>query len=96
MELELVLPGHGDPFTDHRRLIDDLNRFHETRQHHVLQALRAGEGTVYDLSRQLFPNREHIELFLSISEMVGHLEVLEEEEKITRTLEGGRFYYRLN
>ncbi len=96
MDLELVLPGHGDPFTDHRRLIDELNRFHQTRQHHVLKALRAGAATVYDLARQLFPNREHIELFLSISEMVGHLEVLEEEEKITQMLEGGRFYYRIN
>jgi len=96
MDLALVLPGHGDPFTDHRRLIDELDRFHRTRQHHVLQALRSGDATVYDLARQLFPNREHIELFLSISEMVGHLEVLEEEEKIQRTLDGGRLYYRLN
>ena len=44
--------------------------------------------------RQLFPNREHIELFLSVSETVGHLEVLEEEGKVERAFESGRLYFR--
>ncbi|MFQ5457448.1 MAG: MBL fold metallo-hydrolase [Myxococcota bacterium] len=96
MDLDVVLPGHGDPFTDHRRLIDELDRFHQLRQHKVAQAMRGGEATVYELARQLFPDREHIELFLSISELVGHLEVLEEEGRVARIIDDGRLYYRLN
>ena len=94
IELDTVLPGHGDPFTDHRRLIDELNRFHQLRQHRILQAVQVGEATVYELTRQLFPDCEYIELFLSVSEMVGHLEVLEEEGKVERAFEGERLYFR--
>ena len=31
MELDLVLPGHGDPITEHRALIDDRFGLHERR-----------------------------------------------------------------
>jgi glyoxylase-like metal-dependent hydrolase (beta-lactamase superfamily II) len=95
LDLDLVLPGHGNPFGDHLRLINRLDRFHQTRQHHVLKALGAGETTVYDLARQLFPELEQMELFLSVSEMVGHLEVLEEEGKAERMLDGGRLHFRI-
>jgi glyoxylase-like metal-dependent hydrolase (beta-lactamase superfamily II) len=94
LDLEAVLPGHGDPFTDHRRLIDELNRFHEIRQHRILQVMRAGEATVYELARQIFPGCQRIELFLSVSEIVGHLEVLEEEGKVERDFKEGRLYFR--
>jgi glyoxylase-like metal-dependent hydrolase (beta-lactamase superfamily II) len=82
LDLDVVLPGHGDPFEDHRRLIDRLDRFHQTRQHH-------------DLARQLFPELQQMELFLSVSEMVGHLEVLEGEGKIRREQDGGRVHFRI-
>ncbi len=95
LDLDVVLPGHGDPFGAHRQLIDRLDRFHQTRQHQVLKALGAGETTVYDLARQLFPELEQMELFLSVSEMVGHLEVLEEEGKVRRELDGGRLHFRM-
>jgi glyoxylase-like metal-dependent hydrolase (beta-lactamase superfamily II) len=96
LDLDVVLPGHDDPIPDHRRLIDELSRFHDLRNHRILRALSGpgGEATVYELTRQLFPNREHIELFLSVSETVGHLEVLEEEGKVERAFESGRLYFR--
>ena len=31
MDLELVLPGHGRPITDHAALIDERFRLHERR-----------------------------------------------------------------
>jgi glyoxylase-like metal-dependent hydrolase (beta-lactamase superfamily II) len=89
LDLDVVLPGHGDPFGDHRRLIDRLDRFHQTRQHQVLKALGGGETTVYALARQLFPELEEMELFLSVSEMVGHLEVLEAGGRVRREQDGG-------
>lgn len=95
MDLDTVLPGHDDPISDHRRLIDQLHRFHTIRSHKILRALLGGEATVYELSRQLFPDRERMELFLSVSEVVGHLEVLEEEGKIERLFEDGRLYFRV-
>ena len=89
MELATVLPGHDDAITDHRRLIDQLERFHAIRSHKILNAMMSGEVTVYELTRQLFPDRERMELFLSVSEVVGHLEVLEEEGKIERVFDDG-------
>jgi glyoxylase-like metal-dependent hydrolase (beta-lactamase superfamily II) len=95
MDVATVLPGHDDPIADHRRLIDQLNRFHTIRSHKIVQAMLGGEATVYELTRQLFPDRHRMELFLSLSEVVGHLEVLEEEGRIERAYEDGRLYFRV-
>ena len=54
MDLDLVLPGHGDPITDHRSLIDERFALHRRRAEklHGLIAerprtrLRAGPGAV--------------------------------------------------
>lgn len=95
MDVATVLPGHDDAISDHHRLTDQLYRFHAIRSHKILQAMMGGEATVYELTRQLFPDRERMELFLSVSEVVGHLEVLEEEGKIDRYLEDGRLYFQV-
>ena len=95
MDLATVLPGHDEPIDDHRRLIDQLRRFHTIRSQKILRAMLGGDATVYELTRQLFPDRERMELFLSVSEVVGHLEVLEEEGKVERVFEEGRLYFRI-
>jgi hypothetical protein len=49
----------------------------------VLEALRQGARTTWDVTQALFPNLSPLDTFLAISEAIGHLELLELEGTIT-------------
>jgi len=75
----LALPGHGAPIEDPAALIRERFRFHEERQKDIMACLRQGARTVYDLCQALFPSLSLLDTFLAVSEVVGHLDLLEEK-----------------
>jgi len=82
-----VLPGHGPPFSNHRKRVKELYAHHRARMEEVLKILKennsnsvAGSGvTPFMVAKRLFHSLEGIELFLGLSEAQGHLEVLHDE-----------------
>ena len=76
MPVELVLPGHGDPITDHVSLIGDRLRLHERRARKILRMLGAGPLSAYDIAAQMWGNVAVTQAFLTISEVLGHLDIL--------------------
>ncbi len=95
LEVELVLPGHGPPFGDHRRVIEGLLAFYARRQARILEALAKGPLTCHEVTQALFPWARPGDLFLVISETVANLEVLEARRAVSREQEGGVYRYRL-
>ena len=87
LEVDLVLPGHGPPFGDHRGVIDKLLAFYEKRQARILDLLAPGAATPYQVSLALFPKARSTDIFLTVSETIANLEVLEDRGAVTR--EGG-------
>ena len=77
LDVEWVLPGHGAPFQGHRAAIDSLLRFYDRRQEKLVEALASGPRTPVELSIALFGPQEGARLYLTLSEVVGNLEVLE-------------------
>jgi glyoxylase-like metal-dependent hydrolase (beta-lactamase superfamily II) len=96
LEVDLVLPGHGPPFSGHRAVIDGLLRFYERRQRRLAEALGEGPRTAFELSQALFPVRRPGELFLMVSETVANLEVMELAGVVVRTEQGGTYRYGLS
>lgn len=89
MDVELVLPGHGDPFSDHRALIADrLARYDATTQR--IAALLDGEPrTASALAlafRGAIPERAS---FFVLCEMLGHLDRLVDAGAAVETDEDG-------
>lgn len=95
LEVELVLPGHAEPFRDHRRIIDALVQFYGKRQARIRKALSNRELTAYEVMREMFPRAEPRDLFLTVSEAVGNLEVLEARGEVARRLDGDVYRFRL-
>ena len=89
LELELVLPGHGPPFGDHRAVIDRLVGFYGKRQENVRALLAAGPLTPWEVSRALFPNAPAAQTFLVMSETLANLEVLEARGEVRRAVVDG-------
>ncbi|MDH4207848.1 MAG: MBL fold metallo-hydrolase [Anaerolineae bacterium] len=91
LEIRKALPGHGEPVYDHRAHIDSILTHHAVREGLILQLLRQKDSTVYELGVALFGGElPGVELFLVMSEVIGHLDLLQLEGKVTRAEEDGR------
>jgi glyoxylase-like metal-dependent hydrolase (beta-lactamase superfamily II) len=95
LDVGLVAPGHAEPFTGHAQLIDRLLGFYVKRQERLLDLLRAGPRSPADLSYDLFPRAKSQHLYLTLSETMGNLEVLEEQGAIARSEAAGRIRFEL-
>jgi glyoxylase-like metal-dependent hydrolase (beta-lactamase superfamily II) len=84
LDVELVLPGHGPPFRDHRRVIDGLRHFYGKRQAKIRSLLAEAPRTAYEVTRALFPWAKPADLFLTFSEAMANLEVLESRGEVGR------------
>jgi glyoxylase-like metal-dependent hydrolase (beta-lactamase superfamily II) len=72
----LVLGGHGAPVTDHVGLIDERFRMHERRARKLQGLLEPGPATAFDLATQMWGNVAVTQAMLTISEVIGHLDLL--------------------
>ena len=74
----LALPGHGAPVADVAGLVRQRQTFHQRRAQRLGDALSAGPLTLWQLTQPLFPRLTRpMDFFLALSEVVGHLDLLE-------------------
>jgi glyoxylase-like metal-dependent hydrolase (beta-lactamase superfamily II) len=95
LDVSLVAPGHAEPFSGHAALIDRLLGFYQKRQDKLLGLLEAGPRTPAELSYELFPRAKPSHLYLTLSETMGNLEVLEEQRCVARHETAGRMRFEL-
>jgi glyoxylase-like metal-dependent hydrolase (beta-lactamase superfamily II) len=81
MDVDLVLPGHGGPVTDHRKLIDQRFALHRRRSDKILGLLQERPTTAYELGQALWGNLALTQAYLTLSEVLGHLDVLVNERR---------------
>ena len=93
LELDCVVPGHGEPFRGHRSLLDGLFEFYQRRQEKLVAHLERSPSTVYELLEVLFPRRDVTRLLLMVSEVLANVEVLEANGRVRRSLAGGAWRY---
>jgi glyoxylase-like metal-dependent hydrolase (beta-lactamase superfamily II) len=82
MDLDLVLPGHGDPITDHRTLIDQRFALHRRRADKIHGVIAERPRTAYEIAQALWGNVAVTQAFLTLSEVLGHLDLLEDEGRV--------------
>jgi glyoxylase-like metal-dependent hydrolase (beta-lactamase superfamily II) len=76
MPARLVLGGHGPPVTEHAALIDERFRMTARRAGKIHRLLADGPQSAYDLANQMWGNVAVTQAFLTISEVLGHLDLL--------------------
>jgi glyoxylase-like metal-dependent hydrolase (beta-lactamase superfamily II) len=95
LETRLLLPGHGEEIDDPKGLLQKVFDHHRQRMEHILSVLGDLEKTPYEITAELFPGVPPFEIFLGISEVLGHLQILKEQGRVTAEEKGGRDIYRL-
>jgi len=88
LDIKEVLPGHGAPFHEHRKRIEEIRKHHRTRREEILHVLQshptAPEGmNLFNITMSVFPELKAWDIFLGMSETMGHLEILEEKGLLT-------------
>ncbi len=74
----ILLPGHGDPITDHKALIDDRFAHHERRAEKIYGLIAERPRTAYEIAQELWGNVAVTQAFLTLSEVLGHIDLLSE------------------
>ncbi len=93
LDPRVALPAHGEPIYDVRALVDGRIAFHRSRLDHIEQQLRCCVGTAFELVNVLFPGLKSFDIFLGLSEVIGHLDVLEAEGRVRRESTDGLVRY---
>jgi glyoxylase-like metal-dependent hydrolase (beta-lactamase superfamily II) len=89
LDARVALPAHGEPIYDIRALVDGRLAFHRSRLEHIEQQLDCCAQTPYEICNILFPNLKAVDMFLGLSEVIGHLDVLEAEGRVRREEDNG-------
>jgi glyoxylase-like metal-dependent hydrolase (beta-lactamase superfamily II) len=85
---EIVLPGHGDPITDHAALIDERLQKTERRKEKIFGLVKERPKTGHEIAQELWGNVAVTQAFLTLSEVIGHLDLLENEGLVREALDG--------
>jgi glyoxylase-like metal-dependent hydrolase (beta-lactamase superfamily II) len=89
MDVDLVLPGHGDPVTDHRALIDERFALHRRRAGKLHRLIAERSRTGYELAQALWGNIAVTQAFLTLSEILGHTDLLVNAGQVREVEDGG-------
>ena len=89
LPVELVLPGHGEPVVGHRQLIDERFRMHERRARKMLGLLADQPLTAYEIAHSMWGNVAVTQAYLTLSEVLGHMDLLASEGLVRERLDDG-------
>jgi glyoxylase-like metal-dependent hydrolase (beta-lactamase superfamily II) len=93
MPAEIVLPGHGEPITDHAELIDSRFASHERRKEKLYRLVAERPRSGYELAQALWGNVAVTQAFLTLSEVIGHTDLLVNEGRVREADDDGVIRY---
>jgi len=89
MDVSVVLPGHGEAFGEHRELIDERLRMHDRRARKLLGLVADRPRTAYELAQELWGNVAVTQAYLTLSEVLGHMDLLLDDGRAAEVEEDG-------
>ncbi len=92
LDVGLVLPGHRRLFKEHRARIDELKRHHENRAEEILDILKKGSGSAFevasgmtwDIKFESWDDFPVAQKWFATGEAISHLRFLEEKQLVTK------------
>jgi glyoxylase-like metal-dependent hydrolase (beta-lactamase superfamily II) len=93
MPAEIVLSGHGEPITDHVKLIDERLARHERRREKIYGLIAERPRTGYEIAQAIWGNVAVTQAFLTLSEVIGHADLLLNEGRVREVEDGEVVHY---
>jgi glyoxylase-like metal-dependent hydrolase (beta-lactamase superfamily II) len=89
MDIDLVLPGHGEPITDHRGLIDQRFDLHRRRANKIHRLIEERPRSAYEIAQALWGDIAVTQAYLTLSEVLGHMDLLVNEGRVREVAPDG-------
>jgi glyoxylase-like metal-dependent hydrolase (beta-lactamase superfamily II) len=86
---EIVLAGHGEPITGHVALIDERFALHQRRAEKIYRLIAEQPRTGYEVAQALWGNVAVTQAYLTLSEVIGHVDLLTNAGLVRERHEGG-------
>jgi glyoxylase-like metal-dependent hydrolase (beta-lactamase superfamily II) len=93
MEVQVVLSGHGEPVSDHRKVIDMRFAMHERRAQRLYGLIRERPRNAYELAQEMWGNVAVTQAYLTLSEVLGHVDLLIAEGRVAERERDGVAYF---
>lgn len=90
----IAYSGHGEPIDDVTGLVDQRVAFHHQRADKILGYFNGRPANLWDMTEKMFSHIQDTEKFLAISEVLGHVDLLEDAGKLGRTHQNGILYWQ--
>ena len=91
---EIVLSGHGDPVTDHVALIDERFELHRRRADEIDSLIAERTRTGYELAQAFFGDIAVTQAYLTLSEILGHVDLLLNDGRVREVERDGVAYFQ--
>jgi glyoxylase-like metal-dependent hydrolase (beta-lactamase superfamily II) len=92
MPVRQVLPGHGEPFSGHAELIDERFGMHERRARKI-RGLLSEPMSAHEIAQALWGTVAVTQAYLTLSEVLGHVDLLLERGEVRELDDGGFVRY---
>lgn len=91
-----IFPAHGPVIDSPHERIQEICRHHLRRKEKIQRLLNGRGSTAYDLAERLFGPPNEMDVFLIVSEVLAHLDLLLREKQAVSRESGGVIYYSLS
>jgi glyoxylase-like metal-dependent hydrolase (beta-lactamase superfamily II) len=101
LDIELVLPGHDEPFNNLKERIDEIIRHHNQRNLEILRTLAPGEKTAHKIAQAIswgnnsgWKNLPPFHQRMALFETLAHLEMMAGEGRVDKYSHQGTTYFK--
>jgi len=92
---QIAYPGHGEPIVDPVARVREIMQHHEERKEMLAGTLGGRAWTLRELAAAWYPSVDEFNLFLALSEVIGHLDLLEAEGRLSIERRDGILHYAI-
>ena len=90
---DVVFGGHGEPITDHRALVDSRLASTQRRKEKIFRLIAEQSRSGYELAQEIWGNIAVTQAFLTLSEVIGHIDLLMDEGRVREADDGAVVRY---
>ena len=94
MPAEIVLAGHGEPITEHAALIESRLASIKRRREKIYRLISEQSRSGYELAQAIWGNVAVTQAFLTLSEVIGHTDILVAEGRVSEVDDGSVIRYK--
>ena len=94
LDAQIAYGGHGDPITDIPALVKARLAFHQKRADRLYDMFEGQPRYLYELTHMMFPTVPDTSTYLTLSEVLGHIDMLERDGRLTREMRDGVLYWQ--